>query len=251
MRSAFASQGRSRALFPTTRCSLLFGGRNWDKQHSVPEVFGQLYQIYWTPILSFICRQGYSSDEAQDLAQDFLLRMIDGDLLTAADPKRGRFRCLLLKSLKNFLLDVDKKRRRFKRGGDLHFVAWDDYASDPLRKTDSTEPYSAETVFDVRWAASVVEEALRRLREECEGQGHRQFFEVLSRYLDAERQDISYQRLSVALGVPETSVKGLMHEFRTRFRALLREEVGKTVETQTELEDEIRYLCSVLASVAA
>jgi len=245
----FASQGRNRAtLFPTTRWSLLFGRKDAPKQQGVPEAFGQLYEIYWRPIFSFVCRQGYSSQEAEDLTQDFLLRMLAGNLLRAANPKRGRFRSLVLKSLKNFLLDADIKRRRFKRGGRFQFIAWHDCDSDPLPETES---YSAETVFDVRWAATIVEEALRRLREECEGHGHRQFFDVLSQYVDAEREDVSYRQLSVLLGVPETSVKGLLHEFRMRFRTLLREEVRKTLDTQSDLEDEIRYLCRVLASVAA
>lgn len=235
--------------FPTTRWSLIFDGKDAGPQPPGRGALGQICQIYWRPTFSFICRQGKSEAEAQDLTQDFFLTILEGKLLQSADPDRGRFRSLLLKSLKNFLIDADVKRRRYKRGGGIQFVPWDDWSFNSA--TNGSEAFAAETLFDIRWAATVAEGALRRLREECESKGHRQLYESLSRYLDTDRADISYRNLSLFLEVPETSVKRLMHEFRKRFRTLLREEVAKTIENQDDLEDEIRYLCVALSSVAS
>ena len=99
-------------------------------------------------------------------------------------------------------------------------------------------------------AASVAEQALRRLREECESQGHRRTYEALRDYLTVDRTEISYEHLSEILGVSTTVVKRLMHEFRVRYRRLLREEVAETVEDGTDVDDEIRYLCTALSTVA-
>ena len=64
----------------------------------------------------------------------------------------------------------------------------------------------------------------------------------------AEREDVSYAKLSKTLGVPEASVKRLVHQLRRRYRALLREEVAQTVERPDEIDDELRYLCVALAA---
>lgn len=238
--------------FPTTRWSLIFSGKRNRPEQYAREPLDDICQIYWRPIYTFICRQGYSSSEAQDLTQDFFMRFLEGRLLHSADPDRGRFRSLLLKSLKNFLIDASTKTRAQKRGGGLNFVEWDEWRSDldHLGGTDAVVACAPETMFDVRWAATIAEEALRRLREECESKGHRQLYDVLSSYLDADRDEICYKTLSVQLGAPEKSIKRLLHEFRKRFRALLREEVGKTTANPADTEDEIRYLCTVLSSLA-
>jgi DNA-directed RNA polymerase specialized sigma24 family protein len=207
--------------------------------------------MYWRPVFAFICWKGYATHEAQDLTQDFFVQILQGKLLSSADPQRGRFRSLLLKSLQNFLIDSNIRNRRRKRGGGIEFVPWEDWDSTSFGGLHGRESCQAETMFDVRWAATIAEHALRRLREECESKDHRQLFEVLSPYLDAERTEISYKTISSQLGISVKSTKHLLHEFRKRFRSLLREEVAKTIGNPADLEDEIRYLCVSLSNVAA
>ena len=110
------------------------------------------------------------------------------------------------------------------------------------------ETWSAEQVFDLRWAATVVEQTLRRLREECESQNRLRVFETLRPYLGAERDDVSYSTLADQLGVSEVTVKRLVHRLRQRYRTILRNEVAQTVADPSEVDDEIRYLCGVLGS---
>jgi RNA polymerase sigma factor (sigma-70 family) len=246
--------GRKDALthFATTRWSLIRNGGAAGAGSDANQGLTQLCQIYWRPIFTFIYRRGYSAQDAQDLTQDFFLVVLEGTLLQSADPALGRFRSLLIKSLKNFLTDALVKRRRQKRGGHLQFVSLEEWMADaPCQLSISAqvlETSPPEALFDLGWAASIAEEALRRLRTECESKGRRRVYEVLNRYLTAERADISYQDLSVALGVPEPSVKGLLHQFRKRYRGLLREEVAKTVESDADVNDEIRYLCATLSA---
>src|SRR4029077_7940954 len=153
--------------------------------------------------------------------------------LRQADQGRGHFRSLLLKSLQNFLHNVTDTNRTLKRGGAVEFVSWDAWMAEAAsqvsispRALDSLAP---ERLFDLRWAATVVEQALRRLREECEGKKRLRLFEGLRDYLTAEHADISYAKLAAALGVAETVVKKQLHNLRERYRWLLRDEVAHTV----------------------
>jgi DNA-directed RNA polymerase specialized sigma24 family protein len=178
--------------------------------------------------------------------------MLGSNWLRHADPARGRFRSLLFKSLVNFLNDAAEKRQARKRGGDVQFVSWDEWMAEaPSQLTVSAqalESWPAERLFDLRWAATVVEQALRRLREECESQGRLRVFETLRPCLGAEREDVSYSTLAQTMGVPEASVKQLVHRLRQRYRSLLREEVAETVADPAEVDDEIRHLCGVLGA---
>src|SRR5207247_686643 len=131
-----------------------------------------------------------------------------------------------------------------KRGGDVQFISWDDWMVEapshlslPSAALDKWPP---ERLFDVRWAATVAEEALRRLREECESRGRRRVFDALSSSLTAEHGDISYSALSRELGVPEPAIKKLLHKLRQRFRQLLRAEVAETVENPADIDEELR-----------
>src|SRR5262249_1112097 len=81
----------------------------------------------------------------------------------------------------------------------------------------------------------------------CEKRGRRRVFDILSPCLAAERDNVSYSKFSKALGIPEGAVKRLVHQMRVRYRALLREEVGLTVEKPDEIDDELRYLCAGLS----
>jgi RNA polymerase sigma-70 factor (ECF subfamily) len=199
-----------------------------------------------------VARSGFSIEDAQDLTQDFFVMILEGHLLERADPTRGRFRSLLLKALKDFLNDARDKRKARKRGGDMQFIRWDEWMAElPSQLSISareSEHWPPEKMFDVRWAATVVEHALNRLGEECERRGRRRVFDVLSSCLAAEREDVSYASFSKTLGIPETAVKRLVHQLRKRYRTLLREEVAQTVERSEEIDDELRYLCSALAA---
>src|SRR5256886_15280475 len=223
-----------------------------EKAHAA---LAELCKIYWRPVFAFICRQGHSVPDAQDLTQDFFAMVLKGRLLQRADRSRGRFRSLVLKALQNFLHDAVDKRHARKRGGDVQFVSWDDWMAEaPSQLTVSAkaaESWPAERFFDLRWAATVVEQALRRLREEGESQGKLRAFEALRPCLGAEREDVSYPTLSQTLGVPEATVKRLVPRLRQRYRSLLRDEVAETVADPAEIDDEIRHLCGVLAADSA
>jgi RNA polymerase sigma factor (sigma-70 family) len=249
-----ATQGeQSPDRFVTTRWSMVLSCADLQSADGKARAaLSQLCRTYWRPIFAFVCRRGYSIPDAQDLTQDFFLMVLEGNLLKRADPSRGRFRSLLLKALQDFLADEATKKRAQKRGGDVQFVSWDDWMAEapsrlsiPVQQLDHWSP---ERIYDVRWAATVVERGLRRLGEECEVRGRRRVFDVLSGTLASDREDVSYANFSKTLGVPETSIKRLVHQLRRRYRELLREEVAETLENGAEVDEELRYLCAALAA---
>ena len=89
-------------VFATTRWSLVLSAADSDEQTS-REALAELCGIYWRPIFSFVCRHGHSTEEAQDLTQDFFVMILESDWLQHADQHRGRFRSFMLKSVQNFL----------------------------------------------------------------------------------------------------------------------------------------------------
>src|SRR5262249_24554055 len=132
------------------------------------------------------------------------------------------------------------------------FVSWDDWMAEapsqlcvPFRTVQDLPP---EKIFDMRWAATIVERALRRLREECEARGRRRLFDLISCYLTAERAEVSYRDIAQQLDVAEAQVKRLLHRLRQRYRDLLRDEVAQTVAGPDDIDEEIRYLCAALSA---
>ncbi|HEU0209260.1 MAG TPA: hypothetical protein VFQ78_09815 [Candidatus Udaeobacter sp.] len=158
----------------------------------------------------------------------------------------------MLRALQDFLHDAAEKRYTRKRGGDVQIVSWDEWMAEaPSRLSiplPEAESWSPERIFDVRWAATVVERALRRLGDECERRGRRRVFDVLSVSLTGGREDVCYTKFSQTLGLSEVALKSLVHRLRGRYRALLREEVARTVEKPDEIDDELRYLFSALTA---
>jgi len=239
--------------FVTTRWSVILSASRFaNEEQRARDALAELCRTYWRPIFSFVRGRGYSIEDAQDLTQDFFVTILKNEWLQHADRNRGRFRSLLLRSLQNFLINAAEKSHTRKRGGGVEIVSWHDWMSEgpsdlsiPAVMLESLPP---ERLFDLTWAATVVEHALQRLREECESKGKLWLFQTLSPHLTEERDEVSYAELSAELGIAETGVKKQLHNMRQRYRTLLRAEVSQTVENPAEIDDEIRYLCASLAT---
>ena len=244
---------RSPGRFSTTRWSVVLScADSGIESAAARDGLSELCKTYWRPIFAYLCGRGYSTQDAEDLTQDFFSSLLEGPLLKRADPERGRFRSLLLKALQDFLGHATEKLKARKRGGGMKFVSWDDWMAEaPSQLSISAQAlnsWSPEQLFDLRWAATVVEQALRRLREECESRRRLRLFETLSLYLTTDRADVSHTNLAAILGITESAVKKQLHNLRRRYRWLICEEVAQTVENPREVEGEIRHLCATLAA---
>lgn len=225
-------------------------GNLQSRESAYRDAIYQLSTTYWRSIFSFIHRRGYPVSDAQDLTQDFFLTLLEGDLLKRGDLASGQFRAFLLALLQHFLTNAESKNRR-RQQGEVEFISWDEWMADSPSAIKAprleAKYWSAERTFDVRWAATVAERGLRRLAEECAAKGRRKIYDVLSRYLAVDSADIEYAKVAKHLGTDEPGIKRLLFRMRQRYRSLLREEVAQTVENESQIDDEIRYLCGALA----
>src|SRR5688572_5465044 len=94
--------GENRGRFATTQWSLVLAAGKRGSADA-EEALARLCSLYWYPIFAFIRREGYSTDDAQDLTQGFFTRLIEKNDLGAADHSRGRFRSFLLTACQHFL----------------------------------------------------------------------------------------------------------------------------------------------------
>jgi RNA polymerase sigma-70 factor (ECF subfamily) len=239
--------------FVTTRWSLILSAANLGSdEQKVHNALAELCRVYWRPIFLFVRARDYSIEDAQDLTQDFFVTILRNNWLQYADRNRGRFRSLLLRSLQNFLINAAEKTHAHKRGGGAEFISWDEWMAEApshlMLPIAAEKSWSAEKVFDVRWAATVAEQALRRLQEECEAHKRPRVFDVLSGVLTADRQDIAYEPLARELGVKGADVKRLLHRLRERYRELLRAEIAETVADPADVDEEVRYLVAALSA---
>lgn len=249
--------GAARELpdFASTRWSvILSAAAAGGPESEASRAMAELCRTYWRPIFSFICRRGYSTEDAQDLTQDFFVMILGTDWLQHADPARGRFRSFLLTSLQNFIINAAEKSRAEKRGGKARVISWDDWAAEAPSQlsfpSGVVDKWPAERLFDLRWAATIAENALSKLRSECEAKSRARIFEALSGYLTLERAEMSYAEVAASTGMTEGEVKKQLHNLRRRYRWLLYNEVARTVDDPAEIEDEIRHLCAALAAAA-
>jgi RNA polymerase sigma-70 factor (ECF subfamily) len=229
--------------FPTTQWTLVVAAADPQRKDARSALIS-LCEGYWYPLYAFLRRRGYAADQAQDLTQDFFMRVLEGRYLDRADPDKGRFRSFLLTSLKFFVADEGDRERAKKRGGGavlpLEFEAGEErYQREPVH--DETP----ERIFERQWALSVLDRVMDRLRREFVLHGRPEHFDRLKVFL-LGRPDAPYAALARELGTSEGALKVAIHRLRKRYRDLFRQEIADTVANREEVESELRFLAEVL-----
>jgi RNA polymerase sigma factor (sigma-70 family) len=208
----------------------------------------ELCGIYWYPIFSFVRRRGSSPEDAQDLTQGFFLHLLNHNALSRVSPVKGKFRSFLLASLQNYLSDEADRARCLKRGGKIEFVSLGMGFAEDRYRLASLDFLTADKVFDARWAMTLMDEAMGRLRQEYADQGKTSAFEALKPFIDPinSKAALSYEQVADTLRVRVRSVKKLIFRLRKRYASVLREEVVRTVNDSREVDEEIHSLCEAL-----
>jgi RNA polymerase sigma-70 factor (ECF subfamily) len=231
--------------FPTTQWSLVVAASDPHRKEARSALVS-LCENYWYPLYAYLRRRGYPADQAQDLTQEFFVRLLEGRYLDRADPEKGRFRSFILTSLKFFVADEGDRERARKRGGGvlvpLEFSSGEDrYQREPAH--DETP----ERIFERRWALSMLDRVVERLRNEFVQHGRPEHFERLKMFLLGQ-SDAPYAALAREMNTSEGALKVAIHRLRKRYRELFRHEIADTVADPAEVESELRYLAAVLSS---
>ncbi len=232
-----------RCGFAPTRWSLIVAARD-GHSHEARQALSQLCEVYWYPLYAYIRRRGHTADQAQDLTQEFFARLLERDFLGAADPEKGRFRAFLLACCKNFLANEHDRAAAQKRGGRAPATLSVEGAEERYRR-EPAHDLTPERAFERRWALTLLDRALGRLRDEFTGRGKGGVFDGLRPYLVGDR-GAPQERAAAALGMSVGAFKVAVHRMRQRYRELLREEIAQTVGGPDEVEEEIRDLFTAL-----
>jgi len=230
--------------FASTHWSVVLAARESDAP-SAAEALERLCRTYWPPLYAFIRREGYAEAEAKDLTQEFFLRLIDREFLQRLRHQQGKFRSFLLTFLKNFLLEQRGKSKAQKRGGGKVIVSLDELSQDGSYLHEPVDHFSPDQVFERRWAQTIFQVALNRLREEYVSSGKGDLYDVLKDF--QPREGVSYAEIGARFGMTEAAIKSAVQRMRARHRELLRREIANTVTRPDEIDEEIRHLREALS----
>lgn len=226
--------------FQTTQWSIVLAARNDSVQ--ARRALESLCRAYRPPVCAFIRSRNYAAESAEDLTQAFFARFIERGLWEKADPKRGRFRALLLTALKRFLDDNVDRENAIKRGGRTTRHSLDSFSDAAIADSGFIERETPEHAFHRAWAHTVVRAALRKLRVEAKAANKTELFEELSVFLAERPDDADYECVAAKLGLRRNTLAVAIHRLRKRLRELIREQVAETAASGEDLELELREL---------
>lgn len=233
--------------FVATRWTVVLAARDKASPQSA-EALESLCQTYWYPLYVYVRRLGHQTADAQDLTQEFFARLLTKEWLASADPEKGRFRTFLFVALKRFLANDWRRVHREKRGGHAPHFSLDTELAEARYQSEPAPELTADCIYEQRWALTLLENTMNRLRKEF-GQAHKAAeFERLKVFLTADKSAIAYADVARDLGTSEGAARVAVHRLRRRFREVFREEVAQTVATAEDVDEELRYLLAALVA---
>jgi DNA-directed RNA polymerase specialized sigma24 family protein len=218
----------------------------WNKASDVEkrEVLDRFYVRYRTPLVCFIRARGYDADEAEDLLHDFVLEHQAGRLFVAADPARGRFRNLLMTSLKNFLVSRHRTGLTERRAPESGFVFLDSETVHGVRLEELLSgSRTPEELYERAWLLALLVNAVKRLSDEYERKGQRRHFVLFERRIllpileGSDKPGIA--DLADELGLSPDEASNSLVTAKRGYERHLREEIRGYAASDKEVSEEI------------
>ena len=235
-----ARNGASR--FQSTCWTTVLAARNGGSPEA-QQALETLCRTYWYPIYAFIRRWGHPACDAEDLTQEFFTRLLARNDLAGVDPARGKFRTFLLTACRNFLLN--RRQHDVVHPPPFPF----DFNDAENRYTrELSDGLTPERIFDRRWALTLLGDVLDQVEAEMAHRGKGPLFERLRPLLLGGSDEGTHAEIGAALGMTGNAVRVAAHRLRNRFRALLREEIGRTVADPGQVDQEIKDLFAALGA---
>ena len=240
-----AAPGQHGAVaFATTHWSVVLTAQG--ESPAAHEALEKLCRTYWRPIFAFLRRQGIRPEEAEDLTQGFFAQLLERKSLNAVRKEKGRLRSYLLGALKYFLADEQRRAMAIKRGKGQRLIPLEELRAGERIEMEPADPGTPEMIYERRWALTVLEHVLSRLKDEYRAAGNAALFDSLKQLLPDEPGSPSQAEIAAQLGMTENALRLAFYRFRQRYQSLLREEIAHTVATPGDIEDELRHLIAVL-----
>ena len=213
------------------------------------EPLTQLYNRYQRPLYAYLRRRGLPAHDAEDAIHSFFHQVIDRRSLANVDRQAGRFRNYMLTALNNFLAKEHRKAVAQKRGGGATHVEWTPLTVEQKQRWEPNPALSAEANFDRAWASAVMMAAMDQVVASMESSGATENeIAVLKQFLPGARQTIEYAEAAAQLDIPVGTLKARAHRAKSRLKEALRREVAETVDSESEVESELKHLIDVLSA---
>lgn len=239
-----ASGQKRGAAFTTTHWSVVLEAQG--ESPAAQEALEKLCGTYWRPIFAFLRRQGFRPEEAEDITQGFFAQLLERRKFSALRKEKGRLRSFLLGALKYFLADEQRRAMAIKRGKGQRLISLEELRADERIDMEPSDPMTAEMIYERRWALTVLERVLSRLKDEYVAAGNAPLFDSFKELLPDEPGSPSQAEIAARLGMTENAIRQAFYRFRQRYQSLLREEIANTVATPGDIEDELRHLIAVI-----
>jgi len=234
--------------FATTRWTLVVHAARGSGQ-TANEALSELTRCYWQPLYRFARRKGKSIEDAEDLVQGFVLQLLEGDALLRAEQSKGRFRTFLLTCFKNWMHNEWRQGSAQKKGGGVEPLSLDWQCAETGLRVDLADQESPDIAYDREWALALLDSVLNKLEADSIAEGSHQQFELLKQCLTTDLVKIEYGQLARKLGASEGAVRVAVHRLRKRYRTKIREEVLRTLQSESALEEEMEALFAALRNV--
>ncbi len=232
------------AAFITTHWSVVLEAQG--ESPAAQEALEKLCRMYWRPIFAFLRRQGIPPEEAEDITQGFFAELLERRSLSAVRKEKGRLRSFLLGGLKYFLANEERRAMAVKRGKGQRPIPFEELRAGERIEMEPADPMTPEQIYERRWALTVLERVLSRLKDEYLAADNAALFNSLKELLPDEPGSPLQAEIAARLGMTENAIRQAFYRFRQRYQALLREEIANTVATPGDIEDELRHLIAVL-----
>ena len=216
----------------STKWTVLFDAHQGETD-AVAIAQQRLLQRYQRAVLRYLYAMLRDWDAADDLFQEFAVRLLRGSFKNA-NPERGRFRDFLKSALRNLVIN------RWRRQGDRS-RSLPEGVEPSVEETPGAE---ADQEFITQWRDELLARTFETLQR-VERQTGQPFYTVLRFRTDHPemRSPEMAEKLSTLLGkkVSPEWVRKRLHFAREKFTDLLLDEVAESLGTPTldELEEEV------------
>lgn len=246
MNAPVRSDNRESGQFPDTRWTIILQSQGEDDE-ARQRALTHLCEAYWYPIYCYVRRRGLSPSDAEDSTQSFFCDLLEKDRFRLFSEEKGKLRAYLLTSIKRFLRNEWVASCAQKRGGGTAPLSLDTELAEKRYEVEPSEFTSPEKLFEVRWALTVLERALARVRDHYITQGKEKIFEQFRHHLTGDG-DLSFRDIGTGLGVSESSARVMLFRMRKLYRSCIEEEIGATITDGESVQEEVEYLNRIFAN---
>jgi RNA polymerase sigma factor (sigma-70 family) len=208
----------------------------------------ELCGAYWYPLYAFVRRRGHDPASAEDIVQGFFATLLEKESLATIDRTKGRFRSFLVAACSHYLSNRRDHEHRLKRGRGHAIVPIDVATAEDRYRREPSHELTPERLFERRWATTLLDNVLGRLEAQMAAADKAPMFEALKPALLGSADRLSYARIAADLRCSEGAARVAAHRLRARYRALLRQEVARTLDDPAAVEEEIRDLFATFSS---